>query len=59
MASSSADSRAYPKRKRAVVSYFDDSSDGNGFSEFGSEIESEAEEIPARKVSHLFSTFGP
>ncbi len=53
MAPSSTNTRAYPKRKRAVVSYYDDGSDGNGFTEAESEVESEVEEAPARKVSRL------
>lgn len=57
MASSKTISRVYPKRKRAVISYYDDDSDGSGFIDVESEVdsESEVEGKPAKKVSHLCS----
>lgn len=58
MASSSANTRTYPKRKRATVSYedyYDEVSDGNGtgVSEIGSEVDSDMETAPAKKVCRL------
>jgi len=58
MASSSANTRTYPKRKRATISYedsYDEVSDEPGIevSEVGSEVDSDLDEAPAKKVCRL------